>query len=189
MFAPVRPKSSETLDAPEQATTMVRACTYLILFGVLVGLLWSLRHGYAATLFPETSSIFKPGNFFGDLTDFYPYLKANDPYSALSVYPPFAFLVMEPFSWIGGTTAIVLWTLVAAVELGTFVAWELEFRSTARSRSRRRGTDCLHLSVPLRLRPRQRRGLRVASCSPRLSGQCNRAAGSWRRSRSALQRR
>jgi hypothetical protein len=127
MFAPVRPKSSEKLDAPEQATTMVRACTYMILVGVLVGLLWSLRDGYAETLFPATSSILKPGNFFGDLTDFYPLLKANDPYSGLSVYPPFAFFVMEPFSWIGGTAAIVLWTLVAAVGLGTFVAWELDF--------------------------------------------------------------
>jgi hypothetical protein len=121
-----RPDAEGDLD---RAALMVRTLSYLVVFGVIAGFLWSYRQGYYRGLpFPHNSFLFIPSDHFRDLLNFSEPLKANDPYSWVgAVYPPFAYIVMEPFSWVTSGQATVLWTVIVVGGLGSFVAWELDF--------------------------------------------------------------
>ena len=113
---------------PEQAARLVRALTYLVIVGVSAGFFWAYRQGYYQGLpFPHNTFLFNPGAHFSDLSDFYGPLRGHDPYATHSTYPPFAFIAMEPFSWLGGVDAMYLWLALAAGGLGAYVAWQLDF--------------------------------------------------------------
>ncbi len=108
---------------------MVRTLTYLITFGVIAGFLWAYREGfYRGQPFPYNTFLFLPNVHFSDLTDLYPALRAGHPYSYIdSNYPPFSYILCEPFLWLGGAKATALWAVVVVGGLGTFAAWELAF--------------------------------------------------------------
>ena len=121
---------SERLELPagERAASMVRALTYLVLVGVVAGFYWAYAEQFYKGLgYPRDTFLFDPGAHFSDLTSFYGLLKNDNPYYTASVYPPFAFIMMEPFALLGGRAAVVLWLAVVVCGLGAFVAWELDF--------------------------------------------------------------
>ncbi len=111
----------------DRAETMVRAITYLIAFGVVAGFFWAYREGfYKGRPWPYNTFLYMPQIHFTDLTSLYGPVRAGNPYAS-SNYPPFSYLLIEPFAWLRGTKATVLWTALIVGGLGTFVAWELKF--------------------------------------------------------------
>jgi hypothetical protein len=120
---------------------MVRALTYLVVLGVLAGFIWAYWEGqYRQLPFPHNSFLYLPSARFTDLTGFHALLHGYHPYSvtvaytyagtiyhAGAIYPPFAYVIAQPFAWLGGNAAVVLWVLLVAIGLGAFIAWELDF--------------------------------------------------------------
>ena len=121
---------------------MVRATTYVVVLGVVAGFYWAYRQAYySGAAFPYNTFLFEPENRFHDLRGFFGPLDANDPYAVRAIclpferfgslcgsaYPPFSFIVMEPFSWLGDTWSVVALTVLVIAGLGAFMAWELDF--------------------------------------------------------------
>ncbi|WP_027005384.1 glycosyltransferase family 87 protein [Conexibacter woesei] len=113
----------------ENAATLTRAMTYAVLIGLFVAGAWMYREAYYQGLpFPKNTFLFVPGSHFGDLYDFFKPLQAHDPLNyPYAVYPPFSYIVMEPFVWAGYQGSIVLWVGLAAVAIGGFLARQLSF--------------------------------------------------------------
>lgn len=126
--APERPGPAPVADT-EHASLLARALTYFIVMGVFAAAAWAYRAGFYQGLeWPRNTFLLYPGDHFGDIADYYDPLRANDPYAyPLSVYPPFSFVAMEPFSWLRGSLATGLWLVLGAGGLGLFVARQLEF--------------------------------------------------------------
>jgi len=115
---------------PSRAAFTARAITYLIALGVFLAVAWAYRAGYyRGEPYPTSTFLMGPWGHFHDLTDFFVPLRANDPVAAFSVYPPFSYLVVEPFVWVGQSASTVIWLLIAVGGLGSFVARQLDFIS------------------------------------------------------------
>ncbi len=115
---------------PSRAAVTARAMTYLIAFGVFLGVAWAYRAGYyRGEPYPASTFLMGPWGHFHDLTDFFAPLKANDPVAAFSVYPPFSYLIVEPFVWVGRSASTLIWLLIAIGGLGAFVSRQLDFIS------------------------------------------------------------
>jgi hypothetical protein len=101
---------------------MARALVSLIVAGMVAAFLWAHWHGYEGLVPGPTVW----SDRFSDLTEFYVPIRTHDPYLNSSAYPPFAFLLIEPFSWIGGAGAVVVFAAVLILGIGAFLWWELD---------------------------------------------------------------
>jgi hypothetical protein len=129
LATPARRRAMTPAVAPERAAELTRAITYIVLLGTIAGFAWAYRQGfYKQQPFPHNTFLFQPGDHFRDLYNFFGVLEAHDPYSiSIAVYPPFAYIAMEPFRWLGFNGATVLWTAIAAGGIGAFLARQLDF--------------------------------------------------------------
>jgi hypothetical protein len=115
--------------APEQGFQLTRALTYLVMLGTLAGFAWAYRQGYYKALpFPRNTFLFLPGDHFHDMYNLYGVVQSHALYSQpIANYPPFAYVLVEPFRWAGYTGATVLWTAIAAVGIGGFLWRQLDY--------------------------------------------------------------
>lgn len=113
----------------ERAAALTRAMTYAVLIGLFVAGAWMYREAYyQGQGFPKNTFLFVPGDHFADLYNFFKPLQVHDPFGyAFAVYPPFSYIMMEPFVWAGYQGSIVLWIGSAAVVVGGFLARQLSF--------------------------------------------------------------
>lgn len=115
--------------APAQGFELTRALTYLVMLGTLAGFAWAYREGlYKGLPFPKNTFLFLPSDHFRDMYNLVDVVKTGDPYSRpIANYPPFAYILVEPFRWAGFNGATILWTAIAAGGIGSFLARQLDF--------------------------------------------------------------
>jgi hypothetical protein len=114
---------------PVQAGVFARAMTYAVFVGLFAAAAWVYREGYYQGYpFPKNTFLFSAGDHFRDLYSFFSPLKHHDPlgYRA-GIYPPFAYIMMEPFVWVGWTPAVFLFVAVAGGGIGWFLSRQLDF--------------------------------------------------------------
>jgi Glycosyltransferase family 87 len=112
-----------------QAGVVARAMTYAVFAGLFLAAAWTYRQAYyQGQGYPKNTFLFAPGDHFRDLYNFFGPLRANDPlHYAAAVYPPFAYIMMEPFVWVGWTGAVVLFVALTAGGIGWFLNRQLDF--------------------------------------------------------------
>lgn len=124
--------AGDPLAAPDdrvQAGVLARGMTYAVFAGLFIAAAWTYRQAYyQGQAYPKNTFLFAPGDHFRDLYNFFGPLRAHDPLSyGAAVYPPFAYIMMEPFVWAGWTGAIVLFVAVTAGGIGWFLNRQLDF--------------------------------------------------------------
>ena len=114
-------------DARRKAELCGRIVVYITLFGMLGGFLWAYRAAFYKGLgYPSNTFLFRPENAFGDLKDFFGPVLSGDPLTAyVSVYPPFSYVLMEPFARIGGNASVAILAAICCTGLAIFAWWEL----------------------------------------------------------------
>jgi hypothetical protein len=114
---------------PVRAAVLARAMTYAVFAGLFVAAAWVYRQAYyQGQGYPKNTFLFSAGDHFRDLYNFFGPLRAHDPmHYVAAVYPPFAYIAMEPFVWVGWTPSVVLFIALAAGGLGWFLNRQLAF--------------------------------------------------------------
>jgi hypothetical protein len=125
-------QSRSGIATPGRAA-LTRAVAYLVIVGMSLAVAWTYNMGYyLGRPFPHDTFLFRPADHFADLFNFFGPLDAGNPYSyAAAFYPPFAYITMEPFVWLGETGATVLWLVIAAAGVGAFVFRHLDYLEPA----------------------------------------------------------
>ncbi|MCX6386195.1 MAG: glycosyltransferase family 87 protein [Solirubrobacterales bacterium] len=116
-------------NAPESAAVAARVTAYLIVLGLLVAIAYSYRAGfYQGKSYPWNTFLFSPQDHFNDLRNLLGPVKSGNPLGyQWSVYPPFTYIMLEPFVWVGRSASVVLWLLIVAGGLVAFVSRQLDF--------------------------------------------------------------
>lgn len=126
------------MPAPEQPIAaaadgerlgLLRLTVFLSLGGMVAAWWWAYAaHAYRGRKYPYDTFLFAPYDRYNDLYNFFAPLSHGDPYSYwAAVYPPAAYLLMEPFRAIGREPSLLAWLFVVGVGATLFVHRQLTF--------------------------------------------------------------
>jgi hypothetical protein len=132
LLTPAAPAPGDPLAAParmDDARKIARAMAYAVLFGMFLATAWTYREAFYSELGrPKNTFLFLPSDHFQDLYNFFGPLQDHDPLGyKYAVYPPFAYIAMEPFVWAGWSGSVALFVVVTAGGLAWFLRRQLSF--------------------------------------------------------------
>jgi hypothetical protein len=106
-----------------------RAVTYLVLLGTFAAFAWAYREGaYEGKGYPHNSFLYAPADHFRDLASFFPALIGDNRFQILTApYPPFSYIMAEPFAQAGYQASPALWVALAVGGVGGFILLQLSF--------------------------------------------------------------